>query len=100
MKLKNVFYIVMAGVLATTTSCRKIEEDGQTIISGGTGTGTGTTEDLILTGKITASRTLKANNTYKLRGLVYVTNGATLTIEPGTKRAPPGELTTEASVKA
>lgn len=85
MKLKNVFYIVMAGVLATTTSCRKIEEDGQTIISGGTGTGTGTTEDLILTGKITASRTLKANNTYKLRGLVYVTNGATLTIEPGTK---------------
>jgi hypothetical protein len=38
-----------------------------------------------LSGKITTSRTLKANNTYKLRGLVYVTNGATLTIEPGTK---------------
>lgn len=40
---------------------------------------------MILTGKITSNLTLKANNTYKLRGLVYVTNGATLTIEPGTK---------------
>jgi hypothetical protein len=38
-----------------------------------------------LKGRISANRTLTANNVYKLRGLVYVTNGAILTIEPGTK---------------
>ena len=79
--LKTALFSLLIGILATTTSCRKIEEDGETINTGG---GTNT-EDFILSGKITTSRTLKANNTYKLRGLVYVTNGATLTIEPGTK---------------
>ncbi len=75
----------MLGTLVTTvTACRNIEEDGQTIIENG-GSGNGNTENLILSGKITSNLTLKANNIYKLRGLVYVTNGATLTIEPGTK---------------
>ena len=44
-----------------------------------------TEENTILEGRITENRTLKANYTYKLRGLVYVTSGAILTIEPGTK---------------
>ncbi len=85
MKLNKFFISALtAGVIAfTTNSCRKIEEDGPIVIQNGTGTGT--TENLILSGKITANTTLKANNTYKLRGLVYVTNGATLTIEAGTK---------------
>lgn len=78
--LKITFFSLLIGILATTTSCRKIEEDGEIINGGGN-----TTEDVILTGKITANKTLKANYIYKLRGLVYVTNGATLTIEPGTK---------------
>ncbi|WP_294280571.1 hypothetical protein [uncultured Chryseobacterium sp.] len=82
---KFVLHALMLGTIATTvTACRNIEEDGQTIVQNG-GSGTGNTENLILSGKITSSLTLKANNTYKLRGLVYVTNGATLTIEPGTK---------------
>ncbi|MDQ0782711.1 hypothetical protein [Chryseobacterium sp. W4I1] len=82
---KIVLYSLMLGTLATTiTACRNIEEDGETIVQNG-GSGGGNTENLILSGKITANLTLKANNTYKLRGLVYVTNGATLTIEPGTK---------------
>lgn len=82
---KFVLYALMLGTLATTvTACRNIEEDGQTIVQNGN-TGGGTTENLILSGKITSNLTLKANNIYKLRGLVYVTNGATLTIEPGTK---------------
>lgn len=83
---KFVLYALMLGTLATTvTACRNIEEDGQTIVqNGGSGNG-GSTENLILSGKITSNLTLKANNIYKLRGLVYVTNGATLTIEPGTK---------------
>ncbi|WP_312398306.1 hypothetical protein [Chryseobacterium sp.] len=82
---KFVLYSLMLGTLVTTvTACRNIEEDGQTIIENG-GSGNGSTENLILSGKITSNLTLKANNIYKLRGLVYVTNGATLTIEPGTK---------------
>jgi hypothetical protein len=82
---KFVLYSLMLGTLATTvTACRNIEEDGQTIVQNG-GSGNGETENLILSGKITSNLTLKANKTYKLRGLVYVSNGATLTIEPGTK---------------
>jgi len=72
--------------IAAITSCRKIEIDGSNNNNGGgTDTTGGTTENVILEGRITANRTLKANYTYKLRGLVYVTNGAILTIEPGTK---------------
>lgn len=70
-------------IAATSLSCRKIEVDGgSTVVSGGGGT---TTENTILEGRISENRTLKAAYTYKLRGLVYVTNGAILTIEPGTK---------------
>lgn len=78
-------FFLYAVILATTVSvgCRKIEVDGNT--TGGGGVVTPGTENLILEGRITESRTLKAQFTYKLRGLVYVTNGAILTIEPGTK---------------
>ena len=65
-----------------SAGCRKIEVDGTTTIVSGGG---GTTENTILEGRIVENRTLKAQYTYKLRGLVYVTNGAVLTIEPGTK---------------
>jgi len=78
-------FIAAAFLGLITTGCRKIEVDGTTtIISGGGGGGT-TTEVTILEGRIIENRTLKAQYTYKLRGLVYVTNGAVLTIEPGTK---------------
>jgi hypothetical protein len=75
--------LLTVGIAVTVLagSCRKIEIDG-----GATNTTPGTgTENVILEGRITANRTLKASSTYKLRGLVYVTNGAILTIEPGTK---------------
>ncbi|MFN8249383.1 MAG: hypothetical protein U0T68_10560 [Ferruginibacter sp.] len=67
---------------AAALSCRKIEVDGDTVVNNNGGN---TTENTILEGRITANRTLKADYVYKLRGLVYVTNGAILTIEPGTK---------------
>ena len=76
-------FIAAAFIGLISTGCRKIEVDGTTIISGGGGGGT--TENTILEGRIIENRTLKAAFTYKLRGLVYVTNGAVLTIEPGTK---------------
>ena len=38
-----------------------------------------------ITGDITANRTLFADTAYTLKGFIHVTNGATLTIQPGTK---------------
>jgi hypothetical protein len=63
-----------------TTGCRKIQVDGTTTVNNPTGS-----ENTILEGRITQNRTLKADYTYTIRGIVYVTNGAVLTIEPGTK---------------
>ncbi len=76
--MKQITLLAMAALMITS-SCRKIEVDGAPN-NGGT-----TPENVILEGRITANRTLSASNVYKLRGLVYVTNGAILTIEPGTK---------------
>lgn len=80
-----------AGVIAfTTESCRKIEEDGQVVIQQGTG-GTTPTENTVIGSstsgftEITSDMTLKSGNTYTLRGIIFVKNNATLTIEPGTK---------------
>lgn len=77
--MKKLFFIIALAGLALN-GCRKIEIDGDD--GGGNNNNS---ESTILEGRITANRTLTANNTYKLRGLVYVTNGAILTIEPGTK---------------
>ena len=70
--------------LALFTSCRKIIVDSNTPTTT-TPLPPTTTENTILEGRIAANLTLKTGFTYKLRGLVYVTNGAILTIEPGTK---------------
>ncbi|MCS3796806.1 hypothetical protein [Niastella sp. OAS944] len=78
--MKKSISLILGGLLLFGFGCRKIEVDGD-----GTGNGGGTSEGTILSGKISSDRTLKASNTYTLRGLVYVTDGATLTIEPGTK---------------
>lgn len=79
--MKRLFTVGVA-VFVLASSCRKVEVDGGTTT---TPTTPGTEENTILEGRITANRTLKAAYTYKLRGLVYVTSGAILTIEPGTK---------------
>lgn len=81
--MKKLFYLAaFAGLI--TTGCRKIEVDGGTTVVTNPGGDTNTV-NTILQGRISSNLTLKANYTYKLRGLVYVTNGAILTIEPGTK---------------
>jgi hypothetical protein len=63
------------------SGCRKIEidDDGN---SGGGG-GIGTSDNLILSGRISSDRMLESGKTYKLRGTVYVVEGAKLTIQPG-----------------
>ncbi len=73
-------FLLITAIGLISTSCRKIEVDGSSSSTTITGD-----ENTILEGRIISNRTLKANYTYKLRGLVYVTNGAILTIEPGTK---------------
>ena len=76
-------FALLALAAATIISgCRKIEVDGNGN-GNNNGGGGGTTENLILSGKINTDRTLKSGNTYKLRGIVYVVDGAKLTIEPG-----------------
>lgn len=78
--MKKLFILsFLAGTIFS--SCRKIEMDG-----GVTPQQPGnSSENTILEGRISSNLTLKSQYTYKLRGLVYVTNGAILTIEPGTK---------------
>lgn len=76
-------FIYSSLFLALLTSCRKIVVDNNAPTN--TTQPPTTTENTILEGRIAANLTLKAGFTYKLRGLVYVTNGAILTIEPGTK---------------
>jgi hypothetical protein len=78
--MKRLTLIALTAILLGS-GCRKIEVDG----APSNNNNTGTAENVILEGRITANRTLKADYVYKLRGLVYVTNGAVLTIEPGTK---------------
>jgi hypothetical protein len=38
---------------------------------------------IVVNANITTSQTWTANNVYRLHGIIYVTNGATLTIQPG-----------------
>ena len=77
--MKRFTFFALA-VFTIIPGCRKIEVDGDNN-SGGNGGGSG--ENLVLSGKINTDRTLKTGNTYKLRGIVYVVEGAKLTIEPG-----------------
>jgi len=42
-------------------------------------------QDVVVSGDITANTTWTSNNTYMLNGIVRVQSGATLTIQPGTK---------------
>jgi hypothetical protein len=81
--MKKILVFAIAAALIAT-GCRKIEVDGETktvVVNGG---GTTTGQTITLEGKITKDTVLKAANTYILKGLVYMTNNATMTVEAGT----------------
>ena len=69
------------------SSCRKIETDGEkeVIIITQPGTGGSTGQTITLQGRINADTILRKGNTYILKGLVYMVNNKTMTIEAGTK---------------
>lgn len=82
--MKRLLIIALASIVVAT-GCRKIEVDET-----GNNTGGGDTtntpvpgENLILSGRINADRTLKTGLTYTLKGIAYVVDGAKLTIQPG-----------------
>lgn len=73
-------------LLLGVTSCRKIETDGeiQVVVVNGGGGGSTTGQTITLQGRISADTILRKQNTYILKGLVYMVNNKTMTIEPGT----------------
>lgn len=77
----RIFALALCGVVALG-ACKKSKDDGGTppVDPGPT---PGSTIDV--RGVIKTNTTWKKDFVYRLRGYVYVTDGATLTIEPGTK---------------
>jgi hypothetical protein len=84
--MKTNILMLTAIFLLSITACRKIETDGQiqivTVNGGGNGNSTGQT--ITVEGRITSDSVFRKQNTYILKGLVYIANNKTLTIEPGT----------------
>jgi hypothetical protein len=80
---RNILCLAALAALAFG-SCRKIEMDGEKeviVINGG---GTGTTGKRVeLSGTITKDTTLRKGDDNLLKGIIYITNGATLTVEKG-----------------
>ena len=66
--------------------CRKliVDDNNDHNNTGGGGGNNNTGQTITLEGKITQDTLLKAGNTYILKGLVYIKNNATITIEAGT----------------
>ena len=75
---KTLSLSLLLGVVLLS-NCRKIEVDGESPSS------TPTPDNLVISGDVNTDRTLKAGNTYTIKGIAYVVNGAKLTIEAGTK---------------
>lgn len=101
-KMKNL-KTILACLIATTAiiGCSKDEEPEtitKTVVQTVTNTVTVETEDYILDEDITEDTTLTNDQVWTLSGRVFVKNGATLTIEPGTIIKAVGGTGTNASV--
>jgi hypothetical protein len=80
------YILYLTGIAALiNVGCRKIEMDGEKEIVIVNGPGGGTTgQTITLEGRINADTTLRKQNTYILKGLVYMVGNHTMTVEPGT----------------
>src|SRR5690348_16801799 len=72
--------LITLGIILLAAGCRQVEVDDNRNNNNGGGNNT---DNLILSGRISADRTLETGKTYKLRGTVYIVDGAKLTIQPG-----------------
>jgi len=79
--MKRIFASVL-GIILLGIACKKSDNAPN---PGGGGAGTDTSSTIQVRGVITTDQHWTKNKTYRLRGYVYVTNGVTLTIDPGTK---------------
>lgn len=83
MKKSILFLVAFAGL--AFNACRKIEMDGEKEIIIVPGPGGGSTgQTITLSGRINADTTLRKENTYILKGLVYMVGNHTMNIEAGT----------------
>ena len=84
--MKKYILFVSAIAALATTGCRKIETDGeiQVVVVNGGGTGNNTGQTITLQGRINADTILRKQNTYILKGLVYMVGNHTMTVEAGT----------------
>lgn len=84
--MKKYILFLSAVAAIATSSCRKIETDGEkevivvTVPGGGNNTG----QTITLSGRINADTILRKQNTYILKGPVYMVGNHTMTIEAGT----------------
>jgi hypothetical protein len=74
--MKKITYLLGLIAIIGAVSCKKKNNDDIDII---------TNSNFDVRGSITKDTHWTSNNTYRLRGYVYVENGSTLTIDPGTK---------------
>ena len=86
--MKKYILFISAVAALGISSCRKIETDGEKEIviinGGGGGGGSNTGQTITLSGRISADTILRKQNTYILKGIVYMVNNKTMTIEAGT----------------
>lgn len=75
--MKKLLLLCAMGVLVFLASCSKKTEDGDVNPPVASNT-------VVVSGDVTANTTWSADKIYLLKGNVFVTNNATLTIEPGT----------------
>ena len=88
--MNKIAFAIAAGVMLTVasmSSCKKSDDQPVPPVdtTGQGGGGVDTAKDVFIRGTIKTSQTWVASKTYHLRGYVYVTDGAALTIEAGTK---------------
>ncbi len=76
--MKNKFLLLALSVLLFATSCKKttvVDDEDVPVVPSNT---------VEISGEITTNTTWSASKIYLLKGFVFVSNNATLTIEPGT----------------
>ncbi len=85
--MKKIASLFIAGTLLTiaSVSCKKSDSMPDPITPPVDTTPANNETDVYLRGTINTSQTWDSSKTYHLRGYVYVTDGATVTIQPGTR---------------